>query len=97
MISIKDQISKDLALRSSAEKLFAYINQLSDTKITLDFSGVTSISRSFAHEYVQNRRTSNKEILEINLSSDIKKMFELVVNNPQKMKLIDEDKEAIEI
>lgn len=96
MISIKEQISKDLALRSSAEKLFADINQLSDNKIILDFSGVTSITRSFAHQYVQNKKKSNKEITENNLSLDIEKMFE-IVSNPQRTKLIDEDKKIIEI
>lgn len=96
MISIKEQISKDLALRSSAEKFFANISQSSDKKIIIDFSGVTSISRSFAHQYAQSKKMSNKEITETNLSSDVTKMFE-IVNNPQKIKLVDEEKEVIEI
>ena len=46
--------------------------------VVVDFSGVESITRSFAHQYVMNKSLSQKEIIERDISPEIKPMFELV-------------------
>lgn len=78
-----NQISSNLAFRHSADYLFDYINSLNESRIVVDFSGVESISRSFAHQYITNKTKSNKCIIERDIPPDIKPMFELVERQRQ--------------
>lgn len=75
---VEKQISSNLSFRHSADTLFEYINSLDEPRIMVDFSGIESITRSFAHQYVLNKIQSQKEILERDMSVEIKPMFELV-------------------
>lgn len=77
-LCIQKQISSNLSFRHSADALFEYINSRNESKIVVDFSGIESITRSFAHQYVLNKIESNKQILERDIPSEIKPMFELV-------------------
>jgi len=77
-LSLQEQVSSNLALRYSVDDLFEYINSLDESRIVLDFSGIESITRSFAHQYVINKSRSKKQIYEQNVPSYIKPMFDLV-------------------
>lgn len=90
-IMIKDSISKDLALRDYAKMFFKFLNSVPDEQITVDFVDVLSISRSFAHEYMQNKEKSAKTIREINVPVNIQKMFDIVTDHTEKPPLIDTD------
>ncbi|MCK9570821.1 hypothetical protein M0R72_17865 [Candidatus Pacearchaeota archaeon] len=78
MLSLQQRFSSNLAFRHSADDLFEYINSLSAPKIMIDFSGITSITRSFAHQYTVNKIKSDKQIIECEIPLNIKPMFELV-------------------
>jgi hypothetical protein len=87
-IRIRDLISPDLSFRSSAEHFFNYLKQVKDHYILVDFINVNSMSRSFAHEYTINKLNSQKNIEEINVPSNIIKMFNVIQSSPPKHKLI---------
>ena len=82
-ISIRKAVSVDLALRQLASRFFDKIEALSAAEIVIDFRGVSSISRSFAHEYVSRRAASGKAITETNVPVWVEKMFR-VVQQPKK-------------
>jgi len=77
-LRVENQISSNLSFRHSADALFEYINGLDISSVVVDFSGVESITRSFAHQYVMNKMQSQKEIIECDMPVEIKPMFELV-------------------
>lgn len=95
-ISLKKAISSHLFLRQTAVNFFKEMNKLKDDKITIDFKGVEFMSRSFAHEYLQQKTKSKKDIKEMNMPSDIKKMFTYVENAQAKPILI-APREKVEI
>lgn len=78
LIEIWKKISIDLALRHTADLFFNQLELLSDTEITVSFSDVRSISRSFAHQYMLRKKLSNKKIVELNLPIYVQKMLKLV-------------------
>lgn len=77
-LPLRKQISSNLAFRHSADDLFNYINSINESRIVVDFSGVESITRSFAHQYIMNKIESNKHVIECDIPPNIKPMFELV-------------------
>ncbi|MBN2260683.1 MAG: DUF4325 domain-containing protein [Clostridiales bacterium] len=83
-ISIKESISPDLALRNSAENFFKKINQLASDRIIIDFTSVTSITRSFADEYLNQKKKTKKTIIDANVPEIIVKMFKVVEKKPEK-------------
>lgn len=83
-ISIKKAISPDLALRNSAKKFFKRINRLAYDTIIVDFTRVTSITRSFADEYLNQKKKSKKTILDANIPETVLKMFKVVEKKPKK-------------
>ena len=86
-IIIKERISVDLALRNSADIFFDYLESNPQKEIIVDFNGIKSISRSFAHEYITRKNQSKKSITETNVSENVKKMF-YVVEQPAEKTLI---------
>lgn len=78
MLSMRERISSNLALRHSADALFDYINSINESRIIINFSGIESITRSFAHQYTTNKNKTNKQIIECDIPPRIKQMFELV-------------------
>ncbi len=78
--------SKDLVLRDSADKLFDIIEKSPEKRIKIDFSEVSSMTMSFAHEYLISKEKTQKEIVESNISINIKKLFE-VVKTPARPRL----------
>ncbi len=86
VVKITDKISKHLGLRNVCDDFMDYIESLEADNITIDFEGVVTISRSFAHQYIIRKRKSKKIINEINLADNIKKMFDIVkesIDNPK--------------
>jgi anti-anti-sigma regulatory factor len=88
-IKIKDAISQDLALRDTANEFFDYIETRKNRKIAIDFSGVSSISRSFAQQYLARKQKSRKEIVDVSIPSNIRKMFELIKNQKKEKNFLD--------
>lgn len=93
IIKIKEEVSSDLAFRESASSFFRKLEALNEKEIQIDFDGVLSISRSFAHEYTTRKTKSNKNIIEINVPDNVNKMFK-VINN--RTKLLDLDSMKVE-
>ncbi len=77
---IKSVLSQDLALRNNADYLFDMIEQEPAQLITLDFSEIRSISRSFAHQYLirKNKLSSKKNVSEVNVPEGVQRMFDMV-------------------
>lgn len=87
VINLSVQISKDLAFRYNAVKLFEELDKIDGPEVTFDFSGVESISRSFAHQYLIDKKLSRKKISEINKTVNIDRMFRIVENSKNKKKI----------
>ena len=77
-IMISEVLSKDLALRNNADSLFEELSKIKSKEIVVDFRNVKSITRSFAHQYKENKSLSKKIILEENVPLNISKMFNVV-------------------
>ncbi|WP_295601116.1 hypothetical protein [uncultured Methanobrevibacter sp.] len=77
-VNLKNEIGSDLGSRQKIEKLFKNINT-NASKVIMNFEGVEFMGRSFAQEYLNQKHIANYEITEINLSEDIKKMFNIIL------------------
>lgn len=88
-IRIDMLLSSDLALRDNANYLFEKIESIREPEIVIDFSRVRSISRSFADQYVNRKRSSKKVVTEVNVPVNIAKMFDVVSRASDKPKLWD--------
>ena len=75
---------QDLALRSWADELFRLLSAKNCQTLVLDFSGITFMSRSFAHEYLTVKKNFSKHIQETNLNEAVKQMLELASIPPNK-------------
>jgi hypothetical protein len=87
-LSLKDKVSEDLSLRNMVSNIFKTAEFQKDEDVMIDFTGIKSISRSFAHEYLQHKEKQNRNVFEINMPSNIKKMFEIVENTKIKSELV---------
>ncbi len=72
---ISEMISKDLALRDSANRLFDFLASKRAKEATIDFSTVQTMTRAFAHQYLLNKKKTAIKIIEINVPAHVKKMF----------------------
>jgi len=98
MLYIADHISQHLAFRDSADDFFSYfsyISSLEKSDVIIDFSGVESITRSFAHQYLKNKKKIKKQIAGRNIPSNVTRMFELVKS--QSSKRVKMDTEPIKV
>ncbi len=75
---------RDLALRSWAEELFRSLAERKGQVFVLDFSNIEFVSRSFAHEYLKEKQTFSASIREKNMNANVKQMFELAAQLPNK-------------
>jgi hypothetical protein len=75
---LNEKLNNYIVTRTSIINLFKEINQLHNIKIEIDFKEVKFISRSCVDEYLKQKENSSKEINELNLSKDIKEMFDIV-------------------
>jgi hypothetical protein len=77
-IILKKEIGSDLGSRQKIEKLFKNINE-NVSKVIMNFEGVEFMGRSFAQEYLNRKHFASFEVVEKNMSEDIKKMFEIIL------------------
>lgn len=89
IVKISEVVGPDLATRNGCDNLFRKLEQISETEISLDFSGVSSIGRSFAHQYIINKSSSIKTIREVNIPSSVEQMLEFVKRNLLKKKPVE--------
>ncbi|MBI2184597.1 MAG: DUF4325 domain-containing protein [Thaumarchaeota archaeon] len=73
-----DAIAPNLMLRGVADAFLDRLEKTDSKVIVLDFDGVQSISRSFAHQYTVRKKKTSKEIKETNLPENVSKMLEIV-------------------
>jgi hypothetical protein len=98
VVCLAEYISQNLAFRDSADDLFNYINSLKKSSIVLDFSEIKSMSSSFAHQYVTNKKVTKKDITETNKSLNVIKMLELVERrNSKSREMNNEPFEVVEL
>ena len=89
IIQIEKQISKNLALRDRANELFEMIEADKHSCFVIDFSNVESISRSFAQEFITRKNESKKNIDVINVPDNVRRMFELIKMQKNRVSLFD--------
>ncbi|MBE0518910.1 MAG: DUF4325 domain-containing protein [Thermoplasmata archaeon] len=88
-VRLVDILSPNLLLRCNARELFFSFERFSDEEIIVDFSGIRTITRSFAHEYSQRKNRSSRTIVERSLPENIRKML-LVVRSTSKRNALSE-------
>jgi hypothetical protein len=86
-IKVSRIVGPDLATRNGCVRLFESMNKIPEKKIILDFSDVSSISRSFAHQYLKEKKLSTKIISEIQVPAIVHDMLVFVKNQPQTRKI----------
>lgn len=86
---MKNVFSDNLALRQNADDLFDYIESSPTEEIIFDFTGVTSISRSFAHQYTLRKNQCNKKITETGESVEVERVFEFAKKQREKQPPVD--------
>ena len=83
-IILCEAIGPDLGSRQKIEKIFKTFD--SDTsKVIMNFEGVEFMGRSFAQEYLNQKNVASFEIIENNMSPDIKKMFDIILKQNDKI------------
>jgi hypothetical protein len=92
-INIADELSSDLAFRDIAASFMDKVESQRDRDVIIDFRDVESITRSFAHEYVNRRDITSKNIVEVNVPPAVTRMF-AVINNSEKRPRFDDLKNA---
>lgn len=76
-IDLEKVFTKKLGMRSSAKKLFTDLDN-SSSEVVLNFQNIEFMSRSFAQEYLYQKKNSRLTIVETNMSDFIKGMFGVV-------------------
>lgn len=77
-IKISEKIHPNLGMNQAAKELFDEINLDDDDEILIDFADVIFMSRSFTQEYLFQKLTSGKKIVELNVPDNVQKMFNVV-------------------
>ncbi|MDR0911327.1 MAG: hypothetical protein LBM96_01835 [Methanobrevibacter sp.] len=78
IIKVFNLINRSLESNKSAELVFDEINKSKDNNIIVDFANVVAISRSFVQSYSAQKKKSNKNISEINITKDYENMFKMI-------------------
>jgi len=81
-LKIVEELHPNLSIRSGAKLFFDQVNTIPESEISINFEGSEFISRSFAQEYIKQKRNSNKQIKEVKMPENIRSMIELVENSP---------------
>ena len=88
ILNLKDEISEDLSLRIMVLRIFKSKEfQNVNECILIDFKDIKFMSRAFTHEYLQQKTEQQCKVFEVNVPSNIKKMFEVVENTKIKPEL----------
>jgi len=83
-LRVKKTISEHLVFRDSVSTLFQQIKQHRNTDVILDFSDVKSVSRSFAQEYLKQKKNQSFPLKEKKMIPDVKKMFDAAKKHQKK-------------
>lgn len=75
-INIEKTFNSNLRLKLTVRELFNMFEN--ETEVILNFKGVNFISRDFAQEYILQKRKSNIEITEINMSPIVEDILKKV-------------------
>jgi hypothetical protein len=94
-IDLEAVFSDNLAFRQNADRLFDDIRAAKADKVTLDFTKVMTMSRSFAHQYLQQKNKCSKNIHEIGMREDVVKMLEIAKSNKVQQHPLDFSKMSI--
>jgi len=81
-IYISDVIHPNLGIKSGAKLFFDQVKTFPQKEILINFKGSEFMSRSFAQEYVKQKKLINKKIIEINKPDNIDFMIEAVQKSP---------------
>ncbi|MDR2967937.1 MAG: DUF4325 domain-containing protein [Methanobacteriaceae archaeon] len=79
-VKIEQEIHRKLGMRSTAEDFFNSLN-INVDEIVIDFDNVDFMSRSFAQEYVYQKRKADVKIIEKNTKGIVKDMLNTVEND----------------
>ncbi len=90
-VSITEKVSRDLALRDVADSFFDWLESLPTDKVIVDFAGTRSISRSFAHQYVQRKKSSHKSVSEVQVPINVEKMLRIIENPTHQRDILNVD------
>jgi len=82
-VKISQVVAPNLMFRGMADSFFDSLERTAVKRLVLDFAGVKSISRSFAHQYIIRQNNSNKKIIEVNLNKDVAMMLRITRNVSQ--------------
>ena len=96
IIQLSKKIGNDLFLREAANQLFDFVEKHESISVTLDFSSVRTMSRSFAHQYLTRKIKKTKKIVEVNKSQNVNQMFEYVTRSAVRPTVIQTNKMEIE-
>lgn len=77
-VPLAKQFSNYLLLRKTANELFEFINNANADEIIIDFNNIQAVSRAFTHQYILNKKKSNKSIIDVNISPSVEPMFKLI-------------------
>ncbi|MGL6299044.1 MAG: STAS-like domain-containing protein [Methanobacteriaceae archaeon] len=80
-IFLEKEISENLGIRHTAERLFNKLNHNKSSNVVMNFDNVEFMSRSFAQEYVFQKEHSELNITEKNIPYNVKMMLEVVYDN----------------
>ena len=83
-IILKEKLGENPGPRHKMEELF---NSIDDnvSKVIMNFEGIEFMGRSIAQEYLNQKHFASFEIVEINLSEDVEKMFEIILKLNNKL------------
>lgn len=87
-IDIAESISKKLRFRDAACTFFKSTLENSESdNFRIDFRNIQFMSRSFAHEYLNRKEVTKKNIKEVNMPKNVKRMFQVVRDSDENSKL----------
>ena len=76
-INLRETYAKKLGMRTTAKSLFQDLDNQSDV-IVLNFKDIEFMSRSFAQEYVYQKKISGFRIGEVNMSEFVRGLLDVV-------------------
>ena len=82
-------LSPSLFRRDSADKFFDSLEKSTAKSIIVDFSGVESITRSFAHQFLIRQTHSKKNVTLENIPFNVSKMFAIAKKPTLTTKAVD--------
>ena len=78
-IKLKEILGTHLSLRDSANQLFDEVVNIQNQTVILDFSGVQTMSRSFAQQFLSRMDVADRQIVCMNEPKSIELMFDVVI------------------